>query len=1014
MNDKTQALARLIEHGEHIFPLAHQGEEIIKDGKPVSSEEGKEPAPKWGSWKRAATVEDLTDQENDFRSWGWFPGASGRAVIDIDEPSMEGAVLRLEDEFGVSPLFVAPTGKPKRTHRCYGLPTSGKLGNGNWFAGTDTNGGQLRGTGGYVKLHGDAYIEKVAALPKHTEKTPEGFWDALIDKPAPVKRAAKPVARGGSFEENEWTRDERVRMLTLVPPEDDYDTWINICFAAKHAEIPDEAIERWSEGSHKFDEAARAKIASLEPDGRTGIGTLFFRAEQALGSTRAVMEELRPQETREHSDREEAAINDVDLDENAILKRETERYDKEFKEWWNRGRGRGKGYATTKQEKNSFGWITMSEHYFEDDFKPPIYLRKKLEKKHGTLKDLKTVSAIWGVPESSIELILEWGRKECYQRLEGANDELPSDSPWIEDRFKQWCEHTHTAAQDRKATDKQRQWARKADAHLVWIEEQNTPVASRDRVKDLLGDVWECVRGYPPPFIDDPYELAKAMGAHFSGAAKAKGEARGSPTDYPPFVAVTRPDSDLPAWFRVLNGSIGYDFVQMTKSGSSADIRGWAHNFAKGDREQRTRVYGAMRRKQGADGRWDWMSLRDGGKRTTIAETLNTLAGQKPFGYHPDSVDSDGAIVGVPGGGHYNFKEMLDQEVEFIGEEDRVWSPMTVLPNGMNASKPPPFRKLKCVAADPRGEEEFRSSEFYRWMRRYHPDGRDRLSRQIHAGLGLLGAKKRSGSIAIDWEPKGGAGKSSYGHLLLKCLGGDDGYGADIGLEHFTGSGRGSFTRDSALAKLRGRRFLFSSELDEETKKGGGGHLVSGLLKKVFGGDGVTTRMVGEDTETLRLLVAMLMGMNERPSISREDTALLERLRVNRVGEREGPEDKMLFDRIEKNEAHIVVRWMLDGAAAAFLLGDLPQTPRQALEEAYMVAKANPVGVWLDQTLEPSAKTDRIPLKEAHALCCQDIGEITLSEFKRSALSRVKIARQREKGSNNSTLHIIAVKLREE
>lgn len=211
------------------------------------------------------------------------------------------------------------------------------------------------------------------------------------------------------------------------------------------------------------------------------------------------------------------------------------------------------------------------------------------------------------------------------------------------------------------------------------------------------------------------------------------------------------------------------------------------------------------------------------------------------------------------------------------------------------------------------------------------------------------------------------------------------------------------------LHALKGARFVSTSETSEGTK------LDEELIKRITGGDKITSRALYQDNVTWRPTFTMWMATNHLPQISAEDNAIWRRVKPVHFPVsffQEGRKaDVGLADRIIANELPGVLNWILDGAK---------RYAKEGLIDPELVGKAvssyredvDPVRVFLAEAssegrikLEPAAEVKSSELYRVYVAFCQDNSIHPMGELKFSR--RVSVAGyETRKGSGGVRMRI--------
>jgi P4 family phage/plasmid primase-like protien len=191
-----------------------------------------------------------------------------------------------------------------------------------------------------------------------------------------------------------------------------------------------------------------------------------------------------------------------------------------------------------------------------------------------------------------------------------------------------------------------------------------------------------------------------------------------------------------------------------------------------------------------------------------------------------------------------------------------------------------------------------------------------------------------------------GCGKSTFIEIISAALGE---YAATAAAKTFRTSRNGDDGPTNDLHDLMGTRFVSTSETSESTS------LNEELIKRVTGGDKVTSRAMYQSNVTWRPQFTMWMATNFLPKMNSDDNAIWRRVKpiefpTSFYADGRQPE-KGLAAWIIENELSGVLNWILEGAAEFLEYG--LQEPSQ-MTEAVRVYRddTDQVRQFLTQTLD--------------------------------------------------------------
>lgn len=201
-----------------------------------------------------------------------------------------------------------------------------------------------------------------------------------------------------------------------------------------------------------------------------------------------------------------------------------------------------------------------------------------------------------------------------------------------------------------------------------------------------------------------------------------------------------------------------------------------------------------------------------------------------------------------------------------------------------------------------------RCPEFDKYLETVIPDADSRRFIQVAMGMTLVADMKEAAFFVLHGPT--GCGKSVFLNIMSEVLGE---YAVTASPSTFQVSRSGGSEAGYDLHHLRGSRFASISETSEGTR------LNEELIKRVTGGDAVTSRAPYQGFVTWRPSFTMWMTTNFKPNLNSDDGAVWRRARsiefpTSFYVPGRTP-DTGLKGRIVENEASGVLNWVLAGAA---------------------------------------------------------------------------------------------------
>lgn len=215
-------------------------------------------------------------------------------------------------------------------------------------------------------------------------------------------------------------------------------------------------------------------------------------------------------------------------------------------------------------------------------------------------------------------------------------------------------------------------------------------------------------------------------------------------------------------------------------------------------------------------------------------------------------------------------------------------------------------------------DEDARADRWEKYLEEVLPDVEYRDYLQRAAGMAMLGDTSEAAFFVLWGET--GCGKSQFLEVMKAAFGE---YGVTAASSTFKESRNGDDSRKSnSLHELRGARFVYTSETSEGTQLSGE------LVKRVTGGDTVTSHALYEREVEWRPAFTMFMGTNFRPTLNAFDGAIWRRVKPINFprsffvdGQATADREKGLADRIIATELVGVFNWIMRGVEQYLAIG---------------------------------------------------------------------------------------------
>lgn len=224
-----------------------------------------------------------------------------------------------------------------------------------------------------------------------------------------------------------------------------------------------------------------------------------------------------------------------------------------------------------------------------------------------------------------------------------------------------------------------------------------------------------------------------------------------------------------------------------------------------------------------------------------------------------------------------------------------------------------------------------RADRWVRYLEEVIPDPEYRAYLQRAAGMALLGDTSEAAFFVL-WGGTG-CGKSVFFEVLRTAFGD---FGKTAAPATFREDKEGSSRRANDLHQLRGSRLVAMSETSQQTV------LNEELIKRVTGGDEITSHALYEENVTWKPEFTMFMGTNFKPIINCEDRAIWRRVKLvhfprtffNEDGTAKAEMDRNLPQWLIDNELPGILNWILEGARQFKTMGlSEPDSMREAVKE---------------------------------------------------------------------------------
>lgn len=239
------------------------------------------------------------------------------------------------------------------------------------------------------------------------------------------------------------------------------------------------------------------------------------------------------------------------------------------------------------------------------------------------------------------------------------------------------------------------------------------------------------------------------------------------------------------------------------------------------------------------------------------------------------------------------------------------------------------------------------ATRWLRYLEEVLPDAayRDYLQRAV--GMALLGDTSEAAFFVLWGET--GCGKSQFLEVM-KAMFGEYGITAAPTTFQDTPGGDGS-RKSNSLHQLRGARYVSTSETKERSS------LSSELVKRVTGGDTVTSHALYETEVSWKPVFTMFMGTNFKPNLDASDGAIWRRVKPIKFprsffenNQPTSDREKGLAERIIATELAGVFNWALDGVRAYRAIGLKDPDGMQDAVKEYR-EESDPVLSWLNEAV---------------------------------------------------------------
>lgn len=223
------------------------------------------------------------------------------------------------------------------------------------------------------------------------------------------------------------------------------------------------------------------------------------------------------------------------------------------------------------------------------------------------------------------------------------------------------------------------------------------------------------------------------------------------------------------------------------------------------------------------------------------------------------------------------------------------------------------------------------------------PDPQVREYIQDAAGMTLLGRMEEAAFFLLHGDS--GCGKSQFIAVMSAVMGD---YAATATAAAFRTTRGGGEKATNDLHALMGARFVSTSESSEGTI------LDEELIKRITGGDAITTRAMYQDNVTWKPRFTMWMATNFPPRMNADDNAIWRRakpIHFPNVFAGATTEEKNLAGKMIAEELPGILNWVLEGVARYLKRGLLQPEQITAAVTAYR-SESDPVYTFLAEARE--------------------------------------------------------------
>ena len=202
---------------------------------------------------------------------------------------------------------------------------------------------------------------------------------------------------------------------------------------------------------------------------------------------------------------------------------------------------------------------------------------------------------------------------------------------------------------------------------------------------------------------------------------------------------------------------------------------------------------------------------------------------------------------------------------------------------------------------------------------------------QLMLGASIMGSQDAR-MLFIAYGSKGQNGKSTIFETLSDVLGD---YADNAELKMLAGTDTGNLTELTTRMRIRGARFVFSSEVASSDQ------IDASVIKRLTGGDSISARSMFKATTTFRPICSIWLRTNKLPAIRGADAAFWNRICIIPFDHIFTSEEKIdmsiVMERL-KAEAPGIVAWLIRGAIRWNNRGETYAIPKrvQELRETYM------------------------------------------------------------------------------